>query len=359
MAGGSPAVPASTAFRFVRRSRRHGSSTAGVASARPRHPHGLVFGRSDSERYSPSRRETAHRCGSSRPCVRVRCSPAVVRRMVYSGRRRHFYALNAADGTRGVDVRVRPGRSRRRRRSSGASSSSARTITTPTPLTGEPAGNCGFPLELPSASRPAGVTAIRCSRPVVDLDAAAGHRHPGKTQWRSSLDVHLRPSPSRVAGSMPARRTGSSDRPATGNRLAIFEASYGYGGMALARNLLFTPGIQGQYGTPGMRDGPSIGGQGVRQAGATMEDVRPVEPRRNSAGNWARWARPLVIGDLLCAAPHPRAKPRDANPDGTRSWTAQLGGALSLRASGRRRAARSSGCRRRPVYGLPREGRGK
>lgn len=114
--------------------------------------------------------------------------------------------------------------------------------------------------------------------------------------------------------------------PATGKRLRLGDASWGWGGMAFQKNRLFVSGIQSQYGTAGATftdlDQP---GKEITKF-PTLEGVLKLQPK--SLVNYPKLAAmgtPLVIGDHVCFATV-SGKVVLTEPDGKELWSAQLGG---------------------------------
>ena len=114
--------------------------------------------------------------------------------------------------------------------------------------------------------------------------------------------------------------------PATGKRLRLGDASWGWGGMAFHKNKLFLSGIQSQYGT----------------SGATITDLdqegTPIEKRPTLEGvlrikskalynfpKLAAMGTPLVAGDQVCFATV-SGKLCITELDGKERWSHQLDG---------------------------------
>ena len=115
--------------------------------------------------------------------------------------------------------------------------------------------------------------------------------------------------------------------PATGKRLRLADASWGWGGMAVHQNKLYTSGIQSQYGTHGARV------VDLNQEGKIIEKIPTLEgvprlPGKSlaNAADLASMGTPLVVGDLLCFAAV-SGKVSLTDPDGKLRWSFQLGGA--------------------------------
>jgi outer membrane protein assembly factor BamB len=114
--------------------------------------------------------------------------------------------------------------------------------------------------------------------------------------------------------------------PATGKRLRLGDASWGWGGMAFQKNHVFVSGIQSQYGTSGgtITDLDDAGKE--IEKGPTLEGVRRI--RSKGLRGWPQLAAmgtPLVAGDDICFA-GVSGKVTLTEPDGKVRWSAQLGG---------------------------------
>lgn len=114
--------------------------------------------------------------------------------------------------------------------------------------------------------------------------------------------------------------------PATGRRLRLGDASWGWGGMAFQRNNVFVSGIQSQYGTSGATV------TDLDQEGKAMEKPPALEGVRRirSKGllGWPQLAAmgtPLVVGDFLCFAAV-SGQVFLTEPDGKVRWKYQLDG---------------------------------
>jgi outer membrane protein assembly factor BamB len=114
--------------------------------------------------------------------------------------------------------------------------------------------------------------------------------------------------------------------PATGKRLRLGDASWGWGGMAFQGNKLFTSGIQSQYGTNGATF-TDLDQEGVEIAKVpTLEEVRRIRSKGLlGAPTLAAMGTPLVAGDLLCFATV-SGKIVVTDLDGKVRWSFQLGG---------------------------------
>ena len=114
--------------------------------------------------------------------------------------------------------------------------------------------------------------------------------------------------------------------PATGKRLRLGDASWGWGGMAFLKNKLFVSGIQSQYGRAGavVTDLDDAGKEIVKFE--TLEGVNRIPAKYfGSYIKLASMGTPLVAGDQVCfAAVTGNVYLTDA--DGKERWTFQLGG---------------------------------
>lgn len=91
--------------------------------------------------------------------------------------------------------------------------------------------------------------------------------------------------------------------PATGKRLRLGDASWGWGGMAFQKNNLFVSGIQSQYGTSGgtVTDLDEPGKE--MEKVPTLDGVRRL--RAKGISGWPKLASmgtPLVMGEMVCFA---------------------------------------------------------
>ncbi len=114
--------------------------------------------------------------------------------------------------------------------------------------------------------------------------------------------------------------------PATGRRLRLGDASWGWGGMAFHKNKLFVSGIQSQYGTHGGtvsdldQEGKDI------QKVPTLENVQRI--RSKGLANYPKLAAmgtPLALGDFVCFAAV-SGNLYVTDPTGKVAWTFTLGG---------------------------------
>jgi outer membrane protein assembly factor BamB len=114
--------------------------------------------------------------------------------------------------------------------------------------------------------------------------------------------------------------------PATGKRLRLGDASWGWGGMAFLKNRLFVSGIQSQYGTSGAtvtdldQEGKAI------EKMPTLEGV--VRLKHKMLANFPKLATmgtPLVVGEHVCFATV-SGKLCLTEPDGKERWSTHLGG---------------------------------
>lgn len=115
--------------------------------------------------------------------------------------------------------------------------------------------------------------------------------------------------------------------PATGKRLRLGDASWGWGGMAFLKNKLFVSGIQSQYGKSGatVTDLDDAGKEIMKFP--TLEGVNRIPSKY--FGNYTQLAAmgtPLVAGDLICFA-SVSGKLCLTDPDGKERWLFQLAGA--------------------------------
>jgi outer membrane protein assembly factor BamB len=115
--------------------------------------------------------------------------------------------------------------------------------------------------------------------------------------------------------------------PADGRRLRLGRASYGYGGLAFMKSVMFQSGVSGQYGTSG---GTSTDlaqpGKEMRRKFKHMEGVRMLAAR--GLKGWPRLASmgaPLVLGETVCFATR-KGELIVTKPDGTQLWKTRLGG---------------------------------
>lgn len=114
--------------------------------------------------------------------------------------------------------------------------------------------------------------------------------------------------------------------PATGKRLRLGDAAWGWGGMAFLKNKLFVTGIQSQYGRSGavVTDLDEIGKEITKFP--TLEGVSRLSAK--NFGNYAQLASmgtPLVVGELICFATA-KGKVVVTEADGKERWIYQLGG---------------------------------
>ena len=114
--------------------------------------------------------------------------------------------------------------------------------------------------------------------------------------------------------------------PATGRRLRLGDASWGWGGMAFLKNKLFTSGIQSEYGRSGatVTDLDEEGKEITKFP--TLEGVSRL-PSKNLSNytQLAAMGTPLVVGDLICFATV-KGKLALTAADGKEQWTFQLDG---------------------------------
>jgi outer membrane protein assembly factor BamB len=113
--------------------------------------------------------------------------------------------------------------------------------------------------------------------------------------------------------------------PATGKRLRLGDASWGWGGMAFQKNRLFVSGIQSEYGTNGatMTDLDQEGNEIEKVP--TLEGVRHIRSKGLSDyPKLAAMGTPLVAGNHVCFATV-TGRVYLAEPDGKPRWTFDLG----------------------------------
>ena len=150
----------------------------------------------------------------------------------------------------------------------------------------------------------------------------------GREQWRSFIPVSVE-AVAFHRGKLYARSPYYVVEldPATGRRLRIGTASYGYGGLAFLGDLLFQSGVQGQYGTSGatVTDLSEEGGEMTRKV-PTLEGVRLLRGKGlPSAPDRASMVAPLVVGDAVCFAGR-TGKLALTDAAGKTLWTATLAG---------------------------------
>jgi len=112
--------------------------------------------------------------------------------------------------------------------------------------------------------------------------------------------------------------------PRTGKRLRVGYASWGWGGLAFAKNRMYNSGIQSQYGLNGAvitdLDEP---GTPINRTIPTMEGVLMLKTKGTTA--FPGMGTPLALGDKLCfAAVSGMVSITDL--DGKKSWSQQLDG---------------------------------
>ncbi|MBL8799005.1 MAG: PQQ-binding-like beta-propeller repeat protein [Planctomycetia bacterium] len=114
--------------------------------------------------------------------------------------------------------------------------------------------------------------------------------------------------------------------PATGKRLRLGDASWGWGSMAFLQNKIYVSGIQSQYGTHGAAV------TDLEQEGKPLEKIPTLEGvlRLKSCGlsgaaQLAAMGTPLALGDKLAFA-SVSGKVFLTDPDGKVLWSAQLDG---------------------------------
>lgn len=114
--------------------------------------------------------------------------------------------------------------------------------------------------------------------------------------------------------------------PATGKRLRLGDASWGWGGLAFQNNRVFVSGIQSQYGTSGATvtdldaEGKPI------EKGPTLEGVRRIRSKPlYGSTRLAAMGTPLVVGEQVCFATV-AGRLCLTGPDGKERWGFDLGG---------------------------------
>jgi outer membrane protein assembly factor BamB len=117
--------------------------------------------------------------------------------------------------------------------------------------------------------------------------------------------------------------------PASGKRLRLGGASYGWGGMSFAGGLLVTSGSSGGQGSAAgatVLDLDAPGGEPSKLEGGkiipTLEDVRLLAGKRLTP---SAMATPLSLGDKVCFATT-SGEAILMTPDGKKLWSAKLGG---------------------------------
>jgi outer membrane protein assembly factor BamB len=115
--------------------------------------------------------------------------------------------------------------------------------------------------------------------------------------------------------------------PRSGKRLRLGSTSYGYGGLAFMKNLLFQSGVQGQYGTSGATViDLSQAGTDLPGKVPVLEGVRRLTSNRlPAAPDRASMVAPLVLGETVCFAGR-TGKLAVTDAAGKTLWSATLGG---------------------------------
>jgi outer membrane protein assembly factor BamB len=150
----------------------------------------------------------------------------------------------------------------------------------------------------------------------------------GKEQWRSRVPVSVEA----VAFYQDKLYVRSPYYiveldPRSGKRLRLGQTSYGYGGLAFMKNLLFQSGVPGQYGTSGAtvidlsQAGTDLPGKVATLAGGRRLSSKglPAAPER------ASMVAPLVLGETVCFAGR-TGKLALTDAVGRTLWSATLGG---------------------------------
>jgi outer membrane protein assembly factor BamB len=113
--------------------------------------------------------------------------------------------------------------------------------------------------------------------------------------------------------------------PATGKRLRLGDASWGWGGMAFQKNKLFVSGIKSEYGTHGATV------TDLDQEGKEIDKVPSLEGVRRIGSKGlsdypklAAMGTPLVVGDFVCF-PAVTGHLYLTDATGKVAWTFQLG----------------------------------
>jgi outer membrane protein assembly factor BamB len=150
----------------------------------------------------------------------------------------------------------------------------------------------------------------------------------GKEQWRSFIPVSIE-AVAFHQGKLYARSPYYIIEldPAAGKRLRIVTASYGYGGLAFMKDLLFQSGVLGQYGHSGATvTDLSQAGEEMKQPIPTLEGVRRLASKGlPSAPDRASMVAPLVLGDAVCFAGR-TGKVALTDAAGKQLWSTTLGG---------------------------------
>lgn len=149
----------------------------------------------------------------------------------------------------------------------------------------------------------------------------------GKELWRSYVPVSVE-SLAVSQGQLWVRNVHYLVEldPATGKRLRLGDASWGWGGMAFLKNRIYQSGIQSQYGASGAtftdidQEGKAI------EKTPTLEGVLRLKHKSLlSAPKLAAMGTPLVVGEQVCFATV-QGKICLTDGDGKELWTGQLGG---------------------------------
>lgn len=115
--------------------------------------------------------------------------------------------------------------------------------------------------------------------------------------------------------------------PASGKRLRIGDASYGYGALAFVKNRIYQSGVQGEYGTNGAHvTDLDQDGQPIKQKIPTLEGVlRLAHKSLPNFPELAAMVAPLILGEAVCFATR-TGKLIVTDPTGKQLWTHQLPG---------------------------------
>lgn len=152
--------------------------------------------------------------------------------------------------------------------------------------------------------------------------------HTGRRQWRTFIPISIEALACyRNKLYVRAPNYLVEIDPQTGKRLRLCQVPYGYGGVAFLGNCAFLSGVRSQYGSPG-REVIDLSQPGVplRPKIPTLEDARLLRATAlKGAADLAAMTAPLALGKTLCYASR-EGRLFIVAPDGTRLWTADLGG---------------------------------
>lgn len=151
----------------------------------------------------------------------------------------------------------------------------------------------------------------------------------GKEQWRSFIPVSIEAVVFHQ-GKLYARSPYYIVEldPATGQRLRLGTASYGYGGLAFRGDLMYQSGVQGQYGYSGaMVTDLAQEGTELTSKIPTLEGVRRLTSKGlPGAPDRASMVAPVVLGETVCFAGR-TGKLALTDLAGKSLWSTALGGA--------------------------------